>query len=664
MSQPQIDEYAHLPPTFNEIVDFYNETIQKANQLRKTKNEEYKVASPESKPLIDEKFKPQLEALNLQLKEKNTEFSNLMTKYLTEYKENPKNENTLVFPPKLIGEFRKMIHDMADKLGFLHESLGSGANRKLTVSKEFKEPLLRKKVKTDPKQKNLTKLVKKLEFPPDEITCISVVSIDQEKVKIKIEGPECYDNPIKGYHLYCEDCQEVEASKVIIKVENSEEMVISLKENEALKTKKDSLCSLKFKLTAINDYGESFLSSTFQIMLTAPRKGRAFCAGSCKKNKIPIETLSLPPDTISQTNFIEIPLAHNATNQIKSYDTSLLLLDSHVLVQWGVSLIEDPNEKSEDSVNEVYSEPFVPSLSLIVHKISVGKDFCCLISCLGEVFTWGYNDCGQLGQDDRLLRISPTPIKSLKNTIFIDISCGNQHCLALDVEGKVYSWGRNQAIIGQTEILDRYGKISNYQNIGVHQFKPRLMKEVLGYYKIKWIHAGGYHNAVVTEGEELYVWGDNESSQLGLKELEAVNITIPKQIEIFTEKKCKILDVSCGGLHTLALVLEVSGTIDLWSWGDETQGQCGSGVKKNTHYPEIIKFFEAKKIEKISAGTFHSMVLVEGEGIYGFGFNGNGEFGMKTEKKKIRAPVKIEGVPEGKILDIQAGFEISWLILS
>lgn len=70
-------------------------------------------------------------------------------------------------------------------MGLLHESLGSGANRKLTVSKEFKEPILRKKVKIDPKQKTPSKPVKKLEFPPDEITGISVVSIDRREFKSK-----------------------------------------------------------------------------------------------------------------------------------------------------------------------------------------------------------------------------------------------------------------------------------------------------------------------------------------------------------------------------------------------------------------------------------------------------------------------------------------------
>jgi alpha-tubulin suppressor-like RCC1 family protein len=303
----------------------------------------------------------------------------------------------------------------------------------------------------------------------------------------------------------------------------------------------------------------------------------------------------------------------------------------------------------------------LPSLQLIVHTISVGKDFCSLVSCLGEVYTWGYNQFGQLGHDDRIMRPEPAAIKFFKDTVIIDISCGNQHCLALDCDGTSYVWGRNQAVIGQTEILDRYGKINNYQNVGVHQFKPRVMKEVLGYYKIKKISSGGFHNAVLTEKSELYLWGDNESNQLGLKDLEALNITIPKQIEFFQINKYHIHEVSCGGLHTLALVEDSNGLINVWSWGDDTQGQCGSGKKKVVQYPEPVKEFEGKIIDKISAGSFHSLVLVKAEGLYGFGYNGNGEFGMKTQKKKIRKPMKIEGVPEGKILDVSAGFEISCL---
>ena len=66
----------------------------------------------------------------------------------------------------------------------------------------------------------------------------------------------------------------------------------------------------------------------------------------------------------------------------------------------------------------------------------------------------------------------------------------------------------------------------------------------------------------------------------------------------------------------------------------------------------------------ISAGSFHSLVLVKENSIYGFGYNSNGELGMKTAKRKIRTPLKIESLPKGKIEEMIAGFEISCLTIT
>lgn len=662
------DDYSHLPLEFNEIVDKYNEIIQKANQLRKTKNEENKSASPKSKPLIDDKYKPQLESLSLELKALNSSFSTMMDKYLTAYKADPLLQNTLVFPSKLIGDFRKIIHDLGDKHGLIHESIGTGASRKLIVSKEVLEFKPHKKIKTEIITK---KTLKTLEFPPDEITIIKVLSINEDVITFLITPPESFDNPIKGYNLYDNEIKEADSTKVLYSVENTNEVRLDL---NSLKAKEGTdLCFdqsfsnktfIKFKLSSINQYGESFLSNTFQILFNKPRKGKAYCSGSCQKNKIPRENLKLHAETPFNPFFIEIPLFSKKTNSFKSKETTLLLLDSGTMVQWGFSLSSSESKKiNEDSMNEIYSEPFLLS-TIIVHTFSVGVDFCALVSCQGEVFTWGYNQFGQLGIDDRVARAEPTLIKTIKDSFIIDISCGNQHCLALDSNSKVYVWGRNQAIIGQTELLDPYGKVNNYQNIGVHQFRPRHMKEVLGYYKIKKISAGGFHNAVITENEELYIWGDNESNQLGLKDLDAINITIAKQIELFQTNKFSIIDVSCGGLHTLALVRDKNDVISLWSWGDETQGQCGSGEKKTTQNPKQNKFFDGKQVEMISAGSFHSLIFVKEDGIYGFGYNGSGELGMKTQKNKVRTPIKIESIPEGRIEEMVAGFEISCLTIT
>ena len=666
--QPKSD----FPPSFDQIVDHYNENIQALNLLRKSKNEELKKTQPSDKEALDSKYKPKIDSYNLQLKTLISEFSIMANEILTNYMNSNNNDKILMFPPKLIGEFRKIIHDIADKLGLLHESVGSGANRKLTLSKIITE-LPKKKSKIDEQSNNKSKKIEKLEFPPDEIDKIEVTFLKDDEITIRIHPSECYDNPIKGYMIYGPLNIDPDFGKSLYKIENSDKFSLKFRDYDSWaselidKTSLNDKILLRFKLSAFNDYGESFLSHAFNILINVPRKAKIFVTGSCHKNKIPIQTLKLSIDTLSISGFKEIEMFSNQVYTMRSYDTSLLLLDNGGLVQWGLSICEDLEFKNKekhretqegDMMNQMYSEPFLIDQKLIVNSISVGIDFCCLTSCLGEVYTWGYNQYGQLGHDDMIIRPVPTIINSLKGVTIVDISCGNQHCITLDLKGGVHVWGRKQAIIGQTQLFDRYGKTSGYQNLGVHQFKPRLIKEVLDYYKIIKISAGGFHNAVITEGKDLYVWGDNESGQLGLAELDAVNITVPRQMSVIENAKYKVSDVSCGGLHTLAVVEG-----NAWSWGDESQGQCGSGEKKALKLPEKIKALDGKEIVRISAGGFHSLVKVKEEGIYGFGFNGNGELGMKSQKKKVRMPIKIKGIPEGNNVEMVAGMEVSCLCM-
>lgn len=667
MSQNEEENYP-FPENFDFIVDHYNKVIQMSNQLRKTKNEEFKASSPGSKQKVEEKYKTKFEENSNDLKKTHGEFVTLIEEYLKNYKISENLSKAIIFPAKMIGEFRKSVHDIAEKMSLFHESIGSGVSRKLVVSKEVYESQVKKKIKKENPNKNLSETKKievplsKMEFPPDEIVELTILSITSETVTIKITPPETYGSEIKSFAIYSIEVQEPDSENALFKFDNQNN---SIKLQTSEFEQKNGILIFKFKLSAINDYGESFLSAPFQIQLNSQIKGKAFVCGSSLKNKIPCETLQSSLGKQFYSEFIEIPLVSCKTNCIRSHDTTLILLDEGLLIQCGLSLInESEDSKSEDILNQIYSEPFLPCPNLLVYKVSVGKDFCALVSCLGEVFTWGYNEYGQLGHDDRNIRAEPTLIKSIKPNFINDISCGHQHCLALECSGKVFTWGRNQALVGQKQVLDPYGKINNFENVGVNQYRPRYMKEVLGYYQIKKISAGGFHNAVITEKNELYIWGDNESCQLGSKELNVLNITIPRSIELFQEQKMEVLDISCGGLHSLALLKACSGIVSLWSWGDETQGQCGSGEKKIIHMPSIIKAFEGKSVEKFSAGSFHSLVLIKDEGLFGFGFNGNCEIGMTTQKKKIRSPIKIEKVPKGKIKGLEAGFEISCLTIT
>jgi alpha-tubulin suppressor-like RCC1 family protein len=72
----------------------------------------------------------------------------------------------------------------------------------------------------------------------------------------------------------------------------------------------------------------------------------------------------------------------------------------------------------------------------------------------GVVFVWGTDVQGQLGStnianmktddmDDELRRFYPRVLVGLKDLIIKEICCGNEHSLAVTIDGTIYSWGNN-----------------------------------------------------------------------------------------------------------------------------------------------------------------------------------------------------------------------------
>ncbi|XP_046477721.1 uncharacterized protein ca [Neodiprion pinetum] len=73
------------------------------------------------------------------------------------------------------------------------------------------------------------------------------------------------------------------------------------------------------------------------------------------------------------------------------------------------------------------------------HSVALTKD--------GRVFTWGWGVHGQLGHGNTIKKNIPTLVTSLLGTIVRQISAGHAHTLVLTADGDVYSFGSN--VFGQ-----------------------------------------------------------------------------------------------------------------------------------------------------------------------------------------------------------------------
>ncbi|CAB3377164.1 Hypothetical predicted protein [Cloeon dipterum] len=113
----------------------------------------------------------------------------------------------------------------------------------------------------------------------------------------------------------------------------------------------------------------------------------------------------------------------------------------------------------------------------------------------GELFAWGKNEAGILGQSaDVKEQNIPRKVPGLEGITIKRIVCGYSHALALTNDGKVYSWGWNGS-----------GQLGNGTKQRSHE--PTLIIGNFGRIRDVAAHYNYTISAAVTEADEVFAWG-------------------------------------------------------------------------------------------------------------------------------------------------------------
>ncbi|XP_018512952.1 RCC1 domain-containing protein RUG3, mitochondrial isoform X2 [Brassica rapa] len=185
----------------------------------------------------------------------------------------------------------------------------------------------------------------------------------------------------------------------------------------------------------------------------------------------------------------------------------------------------------------------VKALSVPVASVSCGGFFTMALTQEGQLWNWGANSNYELGRGDNLGGWEPMPVPSLEGVRITQIACGGYHSLALTEEGKVLSWGHGG-----------HGQLGN-ASLRNQQVPTEI--EALADKKIVFIACGGSSSAAITDGGELWMWGNAKDFQLGVPGLPEIQ-TSPVQVNFLTEEDelgpHKVISVSIGASHALCLV--------------------------------------------------------------------------------------------------------------
>lgn len=280
-------------------------------------------------------------------------------------------------------------------------------------------------------------------------------------------------------------------------------------------------------------------------------------------------------------------------------------------------------------------------------QVSIGGGFGAAIGDDGNVYAWGHNTSGQLGDNTLTTRSKPGKVLYENGdpvTEVIAVAAGGAHCLALKSDLTLWAWGSNAK-----------GQLGNGE-LATSKFATQVVTTgIIG--DIVAIAAGGEFSLALTSDGTIYAWGSNSHGQMG--DGSTVTVKTPKKVVIQENlTEVKIVGIAAGGSHVLAI--DDNGSI--WAWGYNGLGQLGDGTTATSKVPIKLLLKDADDVSisgvatSISAGLDHTLVVLDNAGVktvYGWGLNKFGQLGNNDILDKnipVLIPQKVV-LQNGTVLD-------------
>nr|XP_047122358.1 uncharacterized protein LOC101237479 isoform X1 [Hydra vulgaris] len=98
---------------------------------------------------------------------------------------------------------------------------------------------------------------------------------------------------------------------------------------------------------------------------------------------------------------------------------------------------------TKDLNHRFYPETLQFQLQHPITQIFCGNWHYIILTSVNQVYTWGYNDCGQLGHYNKIDQSAPRLVKALIRRAIIGVAVGAEFSVAFDADDNIMAWGRN-----------------------------------------------------------------------------------------------------------------------------------------------------------------------------------------------------------------------------
>lgn len=193
-----------------------------------------------------------------------------------------------------------------------------------------------------------------------------------------------------------------------------------------------------------------------------------------------------------------------------------------------------------------------------VEHLSIGGEYSVLLTEAGHAHLFDITT-GELGQ-------------RLTSDKIVSVGAGQEHVLLLNTKGQVLSYGTGSR-----------GQLGHGCLESIKDGEAKLV-EALDGLQMRSIAAGGWHSLALSNQGDVYVWGWNESGQLGLAKAKVQIQAVPIVLDVSEDDSFQV--VSAGSRHSMA----ISENGILFGWGWNKYGQLGLDAKvvESVDQPQVI----------------------------------------------------------------------------
>ncbi|KQQ65380.1 RCC1 domain-containing protein [Microbacterium sp. Leaf320] len=345
----------------------------------------------------------------------------------------------------------------------------------------------------------------------------------------------------------------------------------------------------------------------------------------------------------------------------------------------------------------------VPPVTLDFVDLAAGEDYSLGWTSDGQLFSWGFNDRGQLGTGDTQDRDIPTHVLFPDPVTITDADAGINTSIALTSAGEVYTWG-NSDIGGNTNSPQKVVALEGATVVGVASG---------GYFYLAWtgegklyswgtpgggrLGRGGsadtpalvtaqgtsagfvttadagrfYGTAVLDNGSRVTTWGQDHGSATGVTTTGLPAGTVIAGMSAgnnftFAWSTDGALFAESSGVYTqptapagyvgAQVSIQAFGgssfytwrdTGELFAWGENSDGQLGLGDNTDKPAPVPVTLPADATIRGVASGGAHALITADGGAYSAAGSNNAGQLGSGTltPRNTFSTPVVVRRWP-------------------